>query len=300
MTTPSATSPQHALPWQASLLLIVITLFWGAQQVLVKATILEIPPVTLAAIRFTTASVLLLVIFRALKWTLMIKEFVLVLAIASGLTFVGSFISSQLGLAKISATRLTILLYTAPLWTAFFLSLLGDKLNWRQWMGIVIAFFALSLAFGGYQLFTSTHTSDELLGDLFGILSGLFWAFTTILLRRTRLSQIPPYRQMFYQIATSAMIFPILAWSLNEPADWHFTAFNITSLAIQVTLGSASFLIWTWMLSRYPTAILNSYVFLAPVFTLIISALWLNEPLTWEILFSLMGIALGIYWVNQK
>jgi drug/metabolite transporter (DMT)-like permease len=55
-----------------------------------------------------------------------------------------------------------------------------------------------------------------------------------------------------------------------------------------------------WMLGRYPATKISAFVFLTPVFALLFGTLWLNEPVTLNLIASLSLVAIGIVLVNRK
>ena len=72
-------------------------------------------------------------------------------------------------------------------------------------------------------------------------------------------------------------------------------------MAVQTVVGAfASFLLWMWLLTRYPATKMSAFVFLTPLFTLLFGALWLREPITAPLLASLGLVALGMVLVNRR
>ena len=106
----------------------------------------------------------------------------------AGLLFAAEFIFIFAGLAMTDAARMVVFIYLAPCITAFGLHFLiaQERLNLRQWAGVLVAFGGVAVAFGdGFASGRGT-----LLGDFFGVLGALFWALTTILIRATRLASV--------------------------------------------------------------------------------------------------------------
>ena len=62
----------------------------------------------------------------------------------------------------------------------------------------------------------------------------------------------------------------------------------------------ASYLVWMWLLGRYPATKLSAFVFFTPVFALLFGAWWLGETITLGLVAALMGVAVGIVLVNRK
>jgi drug/metabolite transporter (DMT)-like permease len=136
---------------------------------------------------------------------------------------------------------------------------------------------------------------------LLGLLAGLFWGLTTVVIRATRLTQISAEKLLFYQLAASAVLMPLLSQSLGEVWQWQFSAFAVASLLVQTVLVAfISFLVWMWMLGRYPATQVSVFVFFTPLFALLFGALWLSEPVTPGLLLALAMVAVGIVLVNRR
>ena len=80
-----------------------------------------------------------------------------------------------------------------------------------------------------------------------------------------------------------------------------WSAFAITSMVIQTVLGAfISYLTWMWLLGRYPATKISSFVFLTPVFALLIGSFWLDETVTIALVTGLVLVAAGMLLVNRK
>jgi len=72
-------------------------------------------------------------------------------------------------------------------------------------------------------------------------------------------------------------------------------------MATQTVVGAfASYLVWMWMLGRYPATKLSVFVFLTPLFALLFGNLWLGEAVTLTMALALGLVALGIVLVNYR
>ena len=283
-------------------LLLGCSLFWGFQQVLVKATISEVPPVFQAALRFVGATALLWLWCRWRKVRLFERDGSLAAGLLAGTLFALEFACLYAGLQFSAASRLTVFLYTAPFWVAALLPLFvsSEKLRPMQWLGLTFAFaavvFALREGGGG-----AASQSQQWLGDLLALAAGMFWGLTTVVIRGSRLTKATPEKLLFYQVGVSAVTLPLLSLLLGERWVWTFSAFASTSLLVQTAVGAfASYLAWMWMLGRYPATKISVFVFLTPVFALLFGALWLNEPVTLNLIAALSMVAVGIVLVNRK
>lgn len=281
-------------------LLLVCCVFWGAQQVLVKATLPLVPPVLQAALRFVLATAMLCVWCRWRGVVLFKRDGTLWVGVLAGSLFALEFIALYLGLAHTSASRLTIFLYTSPFIVALVLPLIvpAERLNPAQWLGLGLAFAAVA-----YALMDAAKPGPWW-ADALALAAGAFWGLTTVVIRASKLGSIAPERLLFYQIAACAVLMPWVSLLLGE--DWgaarsSFTPFAAASIVLQAGVGAfASYLTWMWMLGRYPATRLMSFTFLTPMFTLIFAAFWLNEAVTLPTVLALLGVGAGIILVNRK
>ena len=100
-------------------------------------------------------------------------------AVAGALMGAG-FALYALGLVVASVTKTVILFYMTPIWStviAYFV--LRERAGWRRWLAIAAALMGCALVTG--------VSRDELRfdpADLLGLLSGLFWALGSVVIRR--------------------------------------------------------------------------------------------------------------------
>ena len=282
-------------------LLLVCCLFWGAQQVLVKATLPLMPPVMQAALRFAGATVLLWLWCRWRGIALFERDHSLKVGVFAGSLFALEFVCLYIGLAHSSASRLTIFLYTCPFFVALILPFFvpSETLRPVQWAGLACAFVAVVFAFNDHSAVQTTWWADAL-----ALAAGVFWALTTVVIRSSKLATISPEKLLFYQLAVSAVLLPPLSFALGETWANHLAAitpFTAWSLALQTVIGAfASYLTWMWMLSRYPATLLASFTFLTPVFALLFGSLYLGEPVTLPLAAALILVGVGIVLVNRR
>ncbi len=281
-------------------LLLGCCLFWGLQQVLIKATIAEIPPMFQASLRLWGATALLWLWCIARGVPLFTKDGSSKAGLLAGGLFAAEFACIYIGLQATTASRLTVFLYTSPFWVAVLVPLWVkcEKLRGIQWMGLLCAFAGVAFALRE-GLVGNGATSVR--GDVLALAAGMLWGLTTVVIRASSLSKISAEKLLFYQLGVSAATFPLLSLALGEAWVWHFSPFAITSLLLQTVVGAfASYLAWMWMLGRYPATKISVFVFLTPLFALLFGALWLKESVTPGLIAALCAVAVGIVLVNRR
>ena len=281
--------------------LLACCLFCGFQQVLVKATLPEIAPIFQAAVRFagSTAVLWLWCAWRGVR--LFGRDGSLWPGLLAGLLFAAEFAALFLGLQYTTASRITVFLYTSPFWVALLLHLLvpAERLRALQWVGLACAFVGVAFALREGFLHPDPRVSWQ--GDALGLLAGALWGLTTVTIRASALVRVAPEKTLFYQVAASTALLPVLSLALGETWNWHWSGFAFTSIVLQVLVGAfASYLAWMWLLVHYAATKVAAFVFLTPLFALVAGALWLGEPVTPSLLAALALVALGIVLVNRR
>jgi drug/metabolite transporter (DMT)-like permease len=281
-------------------LLVVCCLFWGAQQVLIKATLAELPPFFQASLRFIGATALLIMWCKWRKIPLWGRDGSLKPGVIAGLLFAIEFSAIYMGLQYTSASRLTVFLYTSPFWVAVLVPLWvpAEKIGKWQWLGLILAFCGVTLAmFDGFSSTQPGHWK----GDLLALAGGLGWGLTTVVIRTSVLSKLSPEKLLFYQIAISAVLLPFASLALGESWMPTWSTFAISSMLIQTVLGAfISYLAWMWLIGRYPATKISGFVFLTPLFALLVGSLWLGEALTLPLMAGLACVAVGMLLVNRR
>jgi len=301
MTAAPAQRKTH-LDALAITLLILCCAFWGFQQILIKFTVQEIPPLWQASIRMWGATALLWVWCAARGVPLFQRDGTLRGGLLAGLLFAGEFCFIYLGLMHTSASRLTVFLYTSPFVVALLLPRVvpGERLRRIQWVGLVIAFSAVAIAFSEGFLHSSP-VAGQWRGDLMGLAAGVLWGLTTLTIRASRLGSASAEKTLFYQLAVTALATPLLSLALGETWRFDYSSLAWGSVFLQTVVGAfASYLTWMWLLRHYPATQISTFTFLTPVFALLFGIVLLGEPLTVQLVVALVGVAAGIVLVSRR
>jgi drug/metabolite transporter (DMT)-like permease len=291
---------KNHLDTRATALLLACCAFWGLQQILIKTTVTEVPPLWQASIRMGGAVVLLWLWCAWRRVPLFERDGTLPGGLLAGALFAGEFTCIYIGLQHTTASRLTVFLYTSPFVVALLLPRFvpAERLRGVQWVGLAIAFAGVVLAFSES---VGRSTSGQLRGDALALAAGVMWGLTTLAIRTTRLATASAEKTLFYQIAVTAAISPLLSLMLDERWSLSYSTYAWFSIALQTVIGAfASYLAWMWMLRHYPATRISSFTFLTPLFALVFGVVLLSEPLTLQLVLALAGVALGIVLVNRR
>lgn len=234
-------------------LMLLLCLIWGLQQVVLKATAADMAPLLQLALRSGVAAALVAIVMWARgehrggvagSWRP---------GIIVGLLFGGEFLLVGEGLRHTSASHMVVFLYTAPIFAALGLHwrLPAERLAPLQWLGIALAFSGLAIAFFGPGGATLAPTAQMVWGDLLGLLAGVLWGATTVVVRCSRLSSAPATQTLLYQLLGGFGLMSLAALASGQTAI-ELTPALWASLAFQsVIVAFASFLVWFWLLRHY-------------------------------------------------
>jgi drug/metabolite transporter (DMT)-like permease len=284
---------------RAMTLMVGLCFLWGFSHVAAKLAAPGVSLVMQGGIRSTLAALALFLWTRVRGIPLFERDGTLVPGLVAGVLFAGEFLFLFAGLAHTGASRMVVFLYLAPCFTALGLHWLapGERLRWVQWIGILVAFGGVLLAFG--DGFLSARSSLQ--GDVFGVIAALMWAATTVVIRTSKLASCNPAKTLFYQVALSSVALLMASPLLSEPGIISVTPIVIASLAYQgLVVAFASYLAWFWLLTRYLATPLAVFGFLAPMFGVIAGVIVLSEPISIAFGGAVLLVGAGIYLVNAR
>jgi drug/metabolite transporter (DMT)-like permease len=293
---------RKALDGRAIGLMLVLCAIWGLQQVVLKAMAADIAPLFQIALRSGVAAVLVGVVMLVRRERLSRADGTwrpgLLVAFLFGVEFwlVGE------GLRHTSAAHMVVFLYTAPIFAALGLHwrLPAERLSPLQWLGIGLAFSGLGLAFFGRAPVGSAAPGNALWGDFLGLMGGIAWGATTVVVRSSRLARAPATETLLYQLVGAFVLLMAVAWSTGQ-AHVNFTPQVWASLLFHsLVVAFASFLVWFWLLRQYLAAQLGVFSFLTPMFGIVFGAWWLDERIETRFLMGAVPLMAGIVLVSSQ
>ena len=288
------------LGWVPAAILLLCCVAWGLNQVAIKISLAGVSPLFGAGLRSLGAATLLWLWCRLRGEPLFVRDGAGRYGLLIGLVFTAEFICIYAGLGFTTASRSVIFLYSAPFFVALgaHLFIPGERLTVAKSVGLVVAFAGLCLAFADGL---SLPSRRALMGDALELAGGFFWGATTVTVKMKRDARLTPQRTLFYQVSVSAVGLIGLAAAWGEPGFTHPTPLALAALAYQaVIVAFVSYLIWFWLLQRYPASGLTSFSFWTPLFGVLAGWLLLGERLTGHLGAAAALVAAGIYLVNRR
>lgn len=281
----------------AASLMVLLTLSWGLNYVAAKVSYAGYDPVFLSVLRAVIGGffVLLWCWWRGIR--LFSRDGTLAAGALVGALFGLEFLCLYIGLELTTVARNTLMVNSMPFWMLLgghFL--LGEPISTRKCLGLVLAFAGLILVFSDKL---GMEKEGMLLGDLLSLAAGILWAGTNIAIKRSNLTEVPPEKLLLYQLAGSAVV-GVLVMPFAGPAVRELALMPTLALLFQaVYVVAFTYVLWFWLLGRYPASGLSSFAFLTPVFGVLCGGLLLGEPLSPRVFAALALIAIGLIIVNR-
>jgi drug/metabolite transporter (DMT)-like permease len=299
----SATVPAPPSSRPLDALGIIVTvglcLSWGFNQVAVKLAIHDIPPLIQSAARSVIATLLVGVWTQARGIPLFRRDGTLGAGVLAGVLFALEFLLIYRGLVWTTATRAVLFIYLAPIIVVVASRWLipGDRFAWPQWLGLLLSFTGIAVAFG---LPTPAADPRQMLGDLMMVGAAAAWAATTLVIKVSALNKVSAEKTMLYQLVVSAPLLALAAVAFGERMQAMPSPLALVAFTYQVVwVVSVTFAIWFAFVVRYSASRLSVFTFLTPLFGVAAGHLVLNEPLTGAFALAVALVVGGLLLVNR-
>lgn len=282
---------RDALPPLHLLLAIAIVAVWGVNFVVTKAALDVLPPLTLAALRFTVALIPAVFLLKRpdVPWRNLAAYGLLIGVGQFGLIFIAMRGHISPGLASLVAQM-----------QVFFTIGLAVMLSGERLRGYHLAALALAAAGLGWLMLHGGGDATPL-GLVLTLLSAAAWAGGNLVARATPKANMLAYvvwASLFSAPPLFALAFLFEGWTAvshgvisASPAIWAAVAWQAWGNTL------FGYGMWAWLLARHPAATISPLSLLVPVFGMGASALLLHEPLQpWKL--TAAALVLGGLAVN--
>lgn len=258
---------------RAFIALMVLTLIWGYNWVVMKNALQYAGAFQLAALRTGLGALCLFILLVILRKPFSVKEIptLILLGVLQTCGFTGLLIWA---LVSGGAGKTAVLTYTMPFWVMMLAwPLLGEKISGLQWpaallsmMGMLFILDPLHLGADGFSLFLA-------------VLSGFFWALSVIMAKK--LHQRSPDLDLLsltaWQMLFGAIPIVIAAFIIPAaPIQW--TPYFVGAVVYNAVLCNAlAWLLWLYALQHLSAGVASMATLLGPVIAVLAAWAELNE-----------------------
>ena len=268
---------------------------WGATFVSTKVLIANsLTPAEIFFLRFALAYACIWPLARKRLWAENLRDELLLAAagLSGGSLY---FLTENIALEYAPASNVSLIVCTAPVWTAVVMSLVyrGERMSRRQIAGSALAFAGMVLVVlnGHFVL----HLSPK--GDLLALSAALLWMVYSLVIKRIggRYPAIFITRKVFfYGLVTILPVFAVrpfaVEWEvLARPVVWG----NLLFLGVVASM--LCYLLWNAAMHRLGAVRTTNYIYINPLVTIVTAALCIGERITPAALIGAAVILYGMY-----
>jgi drug/metabolite transporter (DMT)-like permease len=177
----------------------------------------------------------------------------------------------NLALRTLPASTAAILLFSNPIWVALLARpVLGEHLNALRWIGLILGVIGVALTVG-------VSFGGRPLGVIFAVAASLSFAVSTLITKRFKPSQ-NSWALTFWQMLVGGAV--LLAAAALARQEWPT---SLTSVDwgcfwwLVIPASTGSFGLWFLALERAGATQASGFLFLAPVFAVVLSRVVLGE-----------------------
>jgi drug/metabolite transporter (DMT)-like permease len=279
----------------APAVITVLILIWGTTWAAIRIGLEGIPPLTGIALRFGSASLILMAFARLKGISLGSGKRIY------GLWFINAVFTFCLSYGVvywaeqwIPSGLAAILFSTFP----FFIALLahfmlpGEQMKLLSLVGLLVGCGGVGLIFSD-DLSALGGEKAALAATVF-LLSPISSAFANIVVKKYG-SDVHPFSLIAVPMGMTGLIMGSLALIFERESSVHFDLVSVGALIYLSVFGSAvTFSLYFWLLSRVKATSLSLLTYGVPIVAVVVGIVGLGEPYTWRILVGSLTVLGGV------
>jgi drug/metabolite transporter (DMT)-like permease len=280
----------------------VAAVLFGSSVVAVRVAVQEVPPLSLAVLRFGQGGLLLVFVLLLVggRDVLRVKWRDLPLLVLLGAIFFAVFpVTFNVSLRLIEASRGALLLATIPLWSALLARISrSERLAPRQVVGVLISLAGVGLALAERGV-GGQGGLGTLAGDALMLVTALCGASYGVLAQRA-FARYAALTVTAYAMVLGTLL--LLPAAVAEGLVGVLPQLDLQATALLVFLGvfggALGFFLWTFALTRLTPTQVAVYINLNPLVAILLAAVLLAERLTIVFAMGFGAVLVGVLLVN--
>lgn len=281
---------------KSTVALLFLVLIWGVSWPIYKVSVDYAPPLLFAGSRALLGGCLLaLLIFKTrskLKW----RQNWRIYCISAFFNTILFFGLHTIGLNYLPGGLFSVLVYFQPVLVGLFAWIwLGEHMSIFKVIGFVTGFSGIVVV-----SLDGMTTQISTIGVMFGLLTALFWAIGVIYVKKVG-HQADGYWMVAMQFAIGGTV--LLAFgSFTE--SWSAIEWNpmyVFGLGFGATFGiPVAYVIYYRLIHAGEASKVSVFTFLVPVISVVVSTVFLGEPITYKLIVGVVLVVISICLVNMR
>lgn len=272
----------------------ITILLWASSFAAVRASLQAFTPGHIALLRFLIASVLLAVFALTTRIKPPELKDIPVIFLLGFLGIAAFHTAQNYGQVTVTAGSTGMIFGSVPIFTAILATIfLREKLKLGGWLSIFISFLGISLIALGEREGVKFNPGVFML-LLAAIATASYFVLQKPYLIRYSALQLVTYIIWAGTLLLLVFIPGLIQEVINAPIEA-----TITIIYLGIFPSAVAYVTWSYALSRAPAVRVTSFLYLQPVFAVIIAWIWVNEiPALISIIGGVITI-LGVFLVNK-
>ena len=244
----------------AFLALVLLSIIWGYNWVVMKVALKDCGPFTFGAFRTFLGALTLFIVLFVRGGSVLPKAFPGVILL--GLLQTTGFIGFMMWALEVGgAGKTAILVYTMPFWTLVLARVfLKERFYGLQWIAAILAFSGLVFVFNPWDF----HRS--LLSEVFAVLSGMSWAASVVVAKRLQQKEIDLLTLTAWQMLIGSIPL-IVAGIIESGLRIHWTGYFIGALLYNIfPCNALAFLLWLFIVRNLSAGVAGMGSLITPLF----------------------------------
>ena len=275
------------------LTIVFIGVLWGLNWPAVKLMLAEIPPLTIRAVAFPFAALMLALVARLMGHGLRPSRDDRLPIIITGLFLVFGFnVLTTFGQLLTETSRAAIIAYTMPALTAVLAVVyLGERLDWRVTIALVVGTAALGVLLSEDGAILASGSA----GPIIMLSAALSWALGNVALKARAWSLSPLALTVWFFVVSSLACWPLVL-AFEPPWRQTWPSFPVLLTMAYHVLGPmvVCYALWTLALGRLSATTAAVSTLTAPVVGVGSAVFILGDPVTWQKTVSLLMVVTSI------
>jgi drug/metabolite transporter (DMT)-like permease len=280
------------------IIILFLSIIWGSDFVAIKFGLTGSPPLIFAGLRyFLAGTVLLLVLIACRRSYLHLTDLRgILIPVFLGILATMEFGFLYFGMKYVSAGMASILFNTQPIMVSILaVMLLKDSLTRKRALAILLGFTGVISIFSG-------SLSDGLsgLGSFLVLLGAFLWAVGTIMFKKLVRDENLVWISSILLLTSGAFLI-VISFLFGETPSLVITfKLVLVMLYLAIVCSALGIAVWFYLLKHYDASQISPYLFLVPVFGVVLGCLLLGETISLQEAVGILCVGLGIYILNGE
>lgn len=276
--------------------LLLLVFIWGGSWPIYKMAVPYTPPLLFAGMRTVIGGLILAALIYKMRNRIKWRENWSKYCISAFFNTIFFFGLQTVGLSYLPGGLFSVLVYFQPVLLGLFAWIwLGEYMSLFKILGMIIGFIGIVVvSVDGLTV----HVSS--MGVVLGLLVAFSWALGVVYVKKVS-SEVDAFWMVSLQFIIGGVI---LIGTGTIVENWSAIEWNgkyVVGLGYGSTFGiPLAYIIYYKLMNAGEASKVGTFTFLVPIIAVIISTVFLDEPVTYRLVVGLLLVGVSIYFVNDR